>query len=156
MAKWLSLHALLWQPRISLVQILGTDMALLSGHAEVASHIAGPEGPKTRIYNYVLGALRRRRRRKKRRLATDVSSGPIFIFKKKEFRLHLIPFGRKCQRICEHILNHHTTIHNIARKWLKFLIETIFYCECKSSPHVITRGSYASRVLLCPLGRLHL
>ena len=76
--KWLSSHALLQQPRVSLVRILGGGGTWhhSSDHAEVASHIAQPEGPTTRIYNYVLGALKRRRRRKKkRRLATDVSSG---------------------------------------------------------------------------------
>ena len=35
-----------------------------SGHAEVASHIAEPEGSTARIYNCVLGASRRRRRKK--------------------------------------------------------------------------------------------
>ena len=45
-----------------------------SGHAEVASHMAGLEEPTTVIYNYVYsGALGRRRRKKG--LATDVSSG---------------------------------------------------------------------------------
>ena len=28
-----------------------------SGHAEVASHVAQPEGPTARIYNYVLGGF---------------------------------------------------------------------------------------------------
>ena len=28
-AEWLGLRALLWRPRVSLVQVLGTDMALL-------------------------------------------------------------------------------------------------------------------------------
>ena len=28
-AEWLSLHALLWQPGVSPLQILGTDLALL-------------------------------------------------------------------------------------------------------------------------------
>ena len=38
------------------------------------SHIAQPEGPTTRIYNYVQRALGRRRKKEKR-LATDVGSG---------------------------------------------------------------------------------
>ena len=44
-----------------------------SGHAEVASHIAQPEGPTARIYNYVLGGgrfgekKRKKRRRRRRR-----------------------------------------------------------------------------------------
>ena len=43
-----------------------------SGHAEVESHIAQPEGPTTRIYNYVLGEFGEK---KKKVSATDVSSG---------------------------------------------------------------------------------
>ena len=47
-----------------------------SGHAEAASHIAEPEGPTTRIYNYVLGGFGEKKKKKKtRRLVTDVSSG---------------------------------------------------------------------------------
>ena len=40
-AEWLSSRALFRQPGVSLVWILGTDMALLirSGHAEAASHM---------------------------------------------------------------------------------------------------------------------
>ena len=48
----------------SQVRILGTDLDCSSSHAKAASHIAQLEGPTTRIYNYVLGALRRRRRKK--------------------------------------------------------------------------------------------
>ena len=51
MAKWLSSHAPLWWPRVSLVRILGIDLALLIRHAEVASHTAEPEEPTSRIYN---------------------------------------------------------------------------------------------------------
>ena len=41
------------------------------------THIAQPEGPTTRTYNYVPGGFgeKRKRKKKKRRLATDVSSG---------------------------------------------------------------------------------
>ena len=49
-----------------------------SGHAEVASHTAQPEGPATRIYNYVLGGFGEKKTKEKkngRRLATDVNSG---------------------------------------------------------------------------------
>ena len=53
-AEWLSSHALLRQPRVSLVQILGADLALLIKPCEVATHIAQPEGPATRVYNCVL------------------------------------------------------------------------------------------------------
>ena len=39
----------------------------LSGHAEVASHIAQPEALTTRIYNYVLGGFGEKKKEKKRR-----------------------------------------------------------------------------------------
>ena len=78
MAQWLSSHALLGQPRVSAVQILGTDMAHSSSHAEAASHIAQPEGPITRIYNYVLGGFgEKKKEEKKWRFVTDVNSGAI-------------------------------------------------------------------------------
>ena len=57
MGEWLGSCALLWQPRVSPVRILGVDMVLLSGHAEAASHIAQPEALTTRIYVYVLGGF---------------------------------------------------------------------------------------------------
>ena len=42
----------------------------------MASHIAEPERPTVRIYNYVLGGFgERKKEEKKKRLATDVSSG---------------------------------------------------------------------------------
>ena len=44
-----------------------------SSHAEAASHTAQPEGPTTRIYNYVLGGSEKKEK-KKNRLAT----GPVF------------------------------------------------------------------------------
>ena len=47
MAKWLSSHTLLSWPRVSLVRILGVDMALLIKHAEAASHVPHVEGPTT-------------------------------------------------------------------------------------------------------------
>ena len=76
MAEWLSLHAPLWWPRVSLVRILGADMHHSSGHAEAASHMPQPEGPTTKIYNYVLGGFGEKKKKKRRkRLATDVSSG---------------------------------------------------------------------------------
>ena len=64
MAEWLSLHTLLQQPRVSLVRILSADMALSSGHAEAASHIAQPEGPTTRMYNCVLGVFGEKKKKK--------------------------------------------------------------------------------------------
>ena len=42
----------------------------------MASHMAQPEGPTTRIYNYVLEGFgeKKKREKKRRRLAIDVSS----------------------------------------------------------------------------------
>ena len=40
---------------------------------EAASHIAEPEGPKTRIYNYVLGGFGKKK--EKKRLARVVNAG---------------------------------------------------------------------------------
>ena len=57
MAEWLSLHALLRQPRVLLVGSWAQTWHHSSGHAEVASHIAQPEGPTAGIYNYVLRGL---------------------------------------------------------------------------------------------------
>ncbi|XP_070488136.1 transmembrane protein 65 isoform X1 [Equus przewalskii] len=45
-----------------------------SGHTEGMSHMAQPEGPTTRMYNYVLGGVEEKKKKKKRRFATDVSS----------------------------------------------------------------------------------
>ena len=44
-------------PVLTLVQILGADMAQSLGHAEAASHMLQLEGPTTKIYNYVPGGL---------------------------------------------------------------------------------------------------
>ena len=55
LAEWLSLHAPLWPPGVSLVWILGMDLDHSSSHAETSSHIVLPEGPATRIYHYVMG-----------------------------------------------------------------------------------------------------
>ena len=84
MAEWLSSGAPLPQPRVSPLQILGTNgmWHRSSGHLETACLIAQPEGPTIRIYTYVLGGLGRRRRRKQRRLATDISSGAKSLKKK--------------------------------------------------------------------------
>ena len=37
-----------------------------TAHAEVTSHIAQPEGPTTRIYNYVLGVFGEKKKKKKK------------------------------------------------------------------------------------------
>ena len=60
MAEWLSSCVLLWQPRVSLVRILGMDLTL------VVSHIAEPEGHTTRIYNYVVGGSGEKKKKKKK------------------------------------------------------------------------------------------
>ena len=49
----------------------------------MASHIAQPEGPTTRIYNCVLGGFGEKKKKRKRRLATDVGSGANLSKKKK-------------------------------------------------------------------------
>ena len=58
MAEWLGFHALLWQPGVSPVQILGTDMAPLS-----TSHT--PTNGRTHNWGYTTmywGAFGRRRK----------------------------------------------------------------------------------------------
>ena len=66
MAERLSSHVPLRKPRVSPVQILGADLAHCSlSHADMASHIAEAEGPKTRIYNYVLGDFGEKKEKKK-------------------------------------------------------------------------------------------
>ena len=49
-----------------------------SSHAMAAAHMEEPEELTTRIYNYVLGLWGEKKRG---RLATDVTSGPIFLTK---------------------------------------------------------------------------
>ena len=39
-----------------------------SGHAEAASHIAQPEGPTTRIYNYLLGGFEEKKKKGKKEM----------------------------------------------------------------------------------------
>ena len=80
-AKSLSSWALLRWPRVSPFWSWVRTWHHSSGHAEVMSHIAQPEGLTTRIYNYVLGGFGRRSSRKKKRLETDVSTGPNFNLK---------------------------------------------------------------------------
>ena len=63
MAEWLSSHAPLRQPRVSPVQILGTD--LVSGHAEEVSHVPQLEGPTIKRHNYVLGGFGAKKQKKK-------------------------------------------------------------------------------------------
>ena len=53
-----------------------------SSHAVAASHIEELEGLTTRVYNYALVLWAGKKRG---RLATDVSSGPIFLTKRVPF-----------------------------------------------------------------------
>ena len=60
----------------------------------MASHIAEPEGPTSRIYNYVLrGFGEKKKKRKKRRLATNVSSCANLSKIKKENKKNKKPFS---------------------------------------------------------------
>ena len=88
-AKWLSLCALLWQPRVRRSGSRCGPSHCSSGHAVVASHIGELECLTTRIYNYVLGLWGGG---KKKRLATDVSSGPIFLTPQKMFLWWIVAF----------------------------------------------------------------
>ena len=63
-ARWLSSHTPLWQPRVSPVWILGTELAPLVKPCGAASHKTEPEGPTTRIYNCVLGAFGAKKEKK--------------------------------------------------------------------------------------------
>ena len=76
MAEWLSSHIPLRQPRVSLVRILGTDMAPLISYAEVASPVPQLEGPTTRIYNYVLGGFGEKKQTEKKK---ELSKGNLVL-----------------------------------------------------------------------------
>ena len=68
----------------SLVQDPGLGTTCCSSsHAVVVCHIEEMEWLTTRIYNYVLGLSGGNKNRGK--LATDVSSGPIFLSKRKAY-----------------------------------------------------------------------
>ena len=88
MAKWLSLLCFGGPQFTSLDHGHGLTHCS-SSHAVVASHIEELEWLTTRIYNYVLGLWGEKKKRK--RLATNVSSGPIFFIKKiKRKKIHLL------------------------------------------------------------------
>ena len=61
-----------------------------SGHAKVASHVAEPEGPTTRLQNYVIGAFGEKKQKEKD--CQDMSA-QVPIFKKNI--LHLEKNQRK-------------------------------------------------------------
>ena len=66
-AEWLSLRALLQQPRVSPVQILAWTWYYSSGHAEAASHMPQLEGPTTKNTQLCTwGALGEKRKNKKK------------------------------------------------------------------------------------------
>ena len=65
MAEWLSSHALLARPRASPVWILGANIHHSSGLVEATSHVAEPEGPTSRMHNYVLGDFGEKKRKEK-------------------------------------------------------------------------------------------
>ena len=79
-AEWLNLLTPLWRPRVSLVRILGANMALL-----VSQHWGSvPHATTRRTHNYKLqlctGGTWGQTAEKKRRLATVVSSGANLFF----------------------------------------------------------------------------
>ena len=57
MVEWLVSDGLLQWPGFCQFGSWAGTGHCSSGHAEAASDIAQPEGPTTRIYNYVLGGL---------------------------------------------------------------------------------------------------
>ena len=97
MAEWLSSCTPLQRPRVSPVQIPGTDTAPSSGHVEAVSHIAQPEGPATRIYNCVLGG--EGEGEGEERLAADVSSGANLSKKKMKLMSYTCNFELIASRI---------------------------------------------------------
>ena len=67
MTKWLSLHALLWQPRVCQCGSWATTWHRSSSLAEAVSHIAQPEALTTSIYDYVLGGFEEKKKKKKKK-----------------------------------------------------------------------------------------
>ena len=65
-AQQLNSHAPLWWPRFHQFGFWAQSWHHSSGHAEAASHIAQPEGPTTRIYNYVLGGFGEKKKGKEK------------------------------------------------------------------------------------------
>ena len=54
------------------------------GHAEGASHVAEPEGPMAKIYNYVLGSFGEKNKKKRNDWQQLLAQVPIFKKKKKK------------------------------------------------------------------------
>ena len=67
MAKWLNLCTLLRGPGFCWFRSWAQTWHRSSGHAGVASHVPQLEGPTTKIYNYVLGAVWGEKAEKKKR-----------------------------------------------------------------------------------------
>ena len=61
-----SSHAPLWWPGVHMFKSWAQTLHHSSSHAEAASHIAEPEGPTTRIYNYVLEGFGEKNKKKKK------------------------------------------------------------------------------------------
>ena len=81
-AEWLSSCAPLRRPGVRWFGSWGRTWHCSSRHAEAASHMPQPEGPQLQYTTMYWGASGRRR--KKIRLATDVSSRPLFKKTKKK------------------------------------------------------------------------
>ena len=92
MAEWLSSQAPLGQPRVSPVQILGTDMIPLTEPYEVASNVAQPGGPTARIHNCVLGGLWEKKEKKKKKDWQQMLA-QVPIFRKDFFLIIFISFS---------------------------------------------------------------
>ena len=85
MAKWLSSRALLQQPRVRQFRSWAQTWHRSSSHAEVASHIAQPERPASRIYSYIraLGS-KKKEEDWQQMLAQGQSSSPRKAYLKKK------------------------------------------------------------------------
>ena len=68
LAKWVGSRALLQQRGVSLVWILGMDMALLMGQCWGSIHMLQAEGSTTKknIHGYVLGGCGDKKKRQKK------------------------------------------------------------------------------------------
>ena len=75
MAEWLSSGTPFQWPRFLGFRSWAWTQHCSSSYAEVASHLAEPEGPTTRIYNYVLGGFEEKKKKRKKKIDNKVSSG---------------------------------------------------------------------------------
>ena len=84
MAECLSSHAPLQWPRVSQFGSRAWTRHPSLGHAEVASHTPQPEGPTTKIYNYVLGGFGEKKEKKREEWQQLLAQVPIFKKKKRK------------------------------------------------------------------------